>query len=458
MRGHHSGAHACLDTGTGRGTLPTRRWFTFAILIRVCLVIALSRCLYLTAKQGISSWYLRQDSPAALERAIQWDAANPQNFDDFGNLIHLFGDAGSPDRIVQAYEAATRLSPQNAQYWADLGSAYDWSGRRDEALAAFHRAQQLFPNSPEINWRVANFLIRTGKTTEGLECLRKVLWGESIPRRDVFALATRATHDNNEILDRVVPGRRAVLTDYLNFQIAKGDLSAAEQVWQRLLALNIPFAIQEAFPYLDALIQHRKLAEVEQTRSLLASRFPSETHSVPRDRSLVTNGSFEYDILNGAFDWRVAPVQGAHVSLDSENRFDGSRSLRIDFDGTENPYYCHVFQYVLVQPETHYRFSGYMRVEGITTDSGPLFEIYDAYDMQGFLVSTQALVGTSEWSLRQVDFITKPNTRLLVVRVGRRPSQKLENQIAGTVWVDKVMLETENGQKPRKNKPVYPSS
>src|SRR5215470_6681433 len=244
MRSHPSGAHACLDTATGRGTLPTRRWFAFAMLIRVCLVIALSSCLYLAAKQGISSWYLRQGSPAALERAIRWDAANPQNFDDFGNLIHLFGDAGSPARIVQAYETATRLSPQNAQYWADLGSAYDWSGRRDEALAAFHRAQQLFPNSPEINWRVANFLIRTGKTTEGLECLRKVLLGGSIARRDVFALAARATHDNNEILDRVVPARRAILTDYLNFQIAKGDISAAEQVWQRLLALNIPFAIQ----------------------------------------------------------------------------------------------------------------------------------------------------------------------------------------------------------------------
>lgn len=430
--------------GTGRWTLPTRRWFSSAIFIRVCLVIALSRCMYLAAKQGISAWYLRQDSPAALERATQWDAANPQNLDDLGNLIHLYGDGGSPDSIVRAYEAATRLSPQNAQYWADLGSAYDWSGRRNDALAAFHRAQQLFPNSPEINWRVANFLIRSGKTTEGLECLRKVLLGESIPRRDVFALAARATHDNKEILGEVLPPRRAILTDYLNFQIAKGDIDAAEEVWQRLLALNIPFTIQEAFPYLDALIQHRKLAELEQTRLLLANRFPSETRSGVGDRSLVANGSFEYDLLNGGFDWRVAPVKGARVSLDSGKRFDASRSLRIDFDGTENPYYCHVFQYVLVKPETRYRFSGYMRVEGITTDSGPLFEIYDAYDMQGFLLSTEGLVGTSDWSLRQVDFTTKPDTRLLIVRVGRRPSQKLQNQIAGTVWVDRVTLEAEN--------------
>ena len=408
------------------------------------MVIALSLCMYFAAKQGISSWYLRQDSAAALERAIRWDAGNPQNFDDLGNLIHLYGDAGSPDRIIRAYQAATRLSPQNAQYWADLGSAYDWSGRQNDALDAFHRAQQLFPSSPEINWRVANFLIRSGKTTEGLQCLRKVLLGVSIPRRDIFALAARTTHDNKEILDQVLPPRRDIFIDYLNFQIAKGDLGAAEQVWQRLLEGNLPFAIQDAFPYLDALILQRKLDELEQTRLLLANRFPLQTHSGAPDGNLVANGSFEYDILNGGFDWRVAQVKGARVSLDSENRFDGKRSLRIDFDGTENPYYCHVLQYVLVKPETRYRFSGYMRVEEITTDSGPLFEIYDAYDMRGFLLSTEALVGTSDWSLRRVDFITKPNTELLVVRVGRRPSHKLANQIAGTVWVDQVRLETEN--------------
>jgi hypothetical protein len=336
------------------------------------------------------------------------------------------------------------LSPQNALYWADLGAAYDWAGRQNEAISAFHRALKLFPNSPDINWRVANFCIRTGKTAEGFQSLRKVLLGGSVPRPDVFALAARATHNNRTILDEVLLPDTSIFADYLNFQIGRDDIGAAEQVWHRLLELKLPFDLRQAFPYLDALIRHRKLAEVSEAWSLLRNRFPSEVSSDAANGNLVANGSFEHEILNGGFDWRVVPTKGASVSLDTENRFDGARSLRIDFDSTENPYYCYVFQYVAVKPETRYHFSGYLRVKGITTDSGPAFEVSDAYDTKKLFFSADGLVGTSDWSLQEFEFKTQQSTQLLVVRVSRRPSHKLANQIAGTVWVDNVKLETKN--------------
>src|SRR4030088_3284617 len=178
----------CLVLDSSKGGFRLRGSF----LVRICFLIGFVYCMYLAGKRGISAWYLRQSSAAALESAIAWDAANPQNFDDLGTLIHTYGDGGDPERIIQSYQTATRLSPQNAQYWADLGAAYDWAGRQNEAIGAFHRALKLFPNSPYINWRVANFCIRTGKTREGFQSLRKVLLGGGVPRRDVFALAARA--------------------------------------------------------------------------------------------------------------------------------------------------------------------------------------------------------------------------------------------------------------------------
>jgi hypothetical protein len=430
----------CLVLDFSKGGFRLRGSF----LVRTCLLIGLVYCMYLAGKRGISAWYLRQSSAAALESAIAWDAANPQNFDDLGTLIHTYGDGGDPDRIIQSYQTATRLSPQNALYWADLGAAYDWAGRQNEAISAFHRALKLFPNSPDINWRVANFCIRTGKTAEGFQSLRKVLLGGSVPRPDVFALAARATHNNRTILDEVLLPDTSIFADYLNFQIGRDDIGAAEQVWHRLLELKLPFDLRQAFPYLDALIRHRKLAEVSEAWSLLRNRFPSEVSSDAANGNLVVNGSFEHEILNGGFDWRVVPTKGASVSLDTENRFDGARSLRIDFDSTENPYYCYVFQYVAVKPETRYHFSGYLRVKGITTDSGPAFEVSDAYDTKKLFLSADGLVGTSDWSLQEFEFKTQQNTQLLIVRVSRRPSHKLANQIAGTVWVDNVKLETKN--------------
>jgi hypothetical protein len=166
--------------------------------------------------------------------------------------------------------------------------------------------------------------------------------------------------------------------------------------------------------------------------------------SLVSSSNLVTNGSFEHDILNGGLDWRVVPAEGAVVSLDSQDAFKGTRALRIEFNGRRNLDYGHVYQYVAVQPNTRYRFSGAIRVIGITTDSGPRFQVFDAFDKGKLFQSTEGTQGTSSWSSQQLEFKTKSDTHLLIVRVARPPSEKLDNQIGGTAWVDQVSLTPEN--------------
>ncbi|MFY9528453.1 MAG: tetratricopeptide repeat protein [Candidatus Acidiferrales bacterium] len=355
--------------------------------------------------------------------------------------MHFYADSGKPDGIIHSYETAVRLSPYSAQYWADLGAAYDWAGRPNDALRAFERARELFPNSPDINWRLANFYIRAGKITEGLHSLQKVLLGDSMERRPIFVIATSATRDTKAIVDEVLPLRANIFFDFLNFLIEAHNIDAVEQVWARLLELNLPFDFRQAFPYLDALIQHRDSEHLAQAWSTLAERFPAQIRPYVSNPELITNGSFELEILNGGLDWRVLPVEGAIVSVDSLDSLDGVRSLRIEFDGTHNLDYGHVLQFVPVKPNTRYRFSSYMRAKGITTDSGARFQIFDAYDMGKLFLSTENLVGTSGWSPRQVEFKTGPDTRLLVVRLARSLSHKLDNRVAGTVWIDRVSLD-----------------
>ena len=131
---------------------------------------------------------------------MKWDPDNPQYYDALGTLTHRYANGDSPNDTVELYEKTALLGPHDAQFWADLGAAYDWAGRTDEALSAFQRARHLFPNSPEINWRLANFYVRTGKTPEALRAMQAVLRGDSGEGRSVFALATRATGDTNAIL------------------------------------------------------------------------------------------------------------------------------------------------------------------------------------------------------------------------------------------------------------------
>jgi hypothetical protein len=387
----------------------------------------------------VGAWYFRKGTPKAIQTAMKWDPANSEYYDALGTIDHMYGVGGNSTEIVQLYQTATRLSPHAARFWADLGAGYDWAARSEDALEAFQHAQHLFPNSPEINWKLANFYVRTGKTPEALHALQMVLMEDGMAGRRVFTLAANATRDREAIL-QMLPLQATVFFDYLNFRMERGDVVGAEEVWARILQLNLPFDLREAFPYLDGLIRHKEIGQLAEAWSAVAVRFPGQIRSPVPGSNLVTNGSFEFDILNGGFDWRIIPLEGAVVSLDSADAFEGARVLQIKFDGAHNLDYGHVFQYVPVRPNTRYRFSGTIRVQGITTDSGPRFQVFDAYNLGDLLVSTENIVGTSGWSKQSAQFTTKPDTHLLIIRVARPLSSKFDNQIAGIVWVTGVSL------------------
>jgi tetratricopeptide (TPR) repeat protein len=418
--------------------LSDRHWLT--LLVRAGLLIGLLYSIYLVSRQAIAAWYFQEGSPEAIQAAIAWDPENPRYYDAIANLMHSTAANEKPGDLIRLEETAARLSPYDAYYWADLGAAYDWTGRTADAARAFARAQQLFPNSPNINWRVANFYIRTHNFSDGLRCLQKVLLEDSVPRRDVFLLATNATRDNQAILDEMLPRGAPYFVDYINFQVAMGRMDAAEQTWDRLLELNLPFGLRDSFPYLDALIQHRELESLSRAWAALSDRFPGQIRPRTIHGNSISNADFEFEILNGGIDWRVSPVEGAVVSLDSVSSGEASRSLRIDFDGTRNLDYFHVYQFVPVTPGTRYDFSVQMRAKGITTNSGPRFQLYDADDMGKLFLSTENLIGNAEWSEQHLEFRTGPDTRLLVVRVARPISKKFDNHIRGTVWIAHVNL------------------
>lgn len=398
--------------------------------------------MYLAARRAVAAAYFRNGSPEAVQTAMKWDPGNPEYYDALANLMHVYANRGNSDEIVQLYEEATRLSPDDAQFWADLGAGYDWGGRSNDALEAFQHALRLFPNSPEISWRLANFYVRTGRIPEALHALRMVLQEDGAAGRRAFTLATNATGDRKALLE-MLPPQAPILFGYLNFEIERGDMSGAVEVWVRLLQLNLPFDLRQAFPYFDALVQHRDLGQLSETWSALAQRFPSQIQRPVPESNLVTNGSFESDILNGGFDWRVVPTEAAVVSVDSSGPSDGARALRITFDGSRNVDYGNVYQYVPVQANASYRFSARIRAQGITTDSGPRLQVCDAYDPRKIFASTENLVGTSGWAQQQAEFTTPPDTHLLLIRIVRPVSNKFDNQIAGTVWIDDVRLSSE---------------
>src|SRR3984957_16567076 len=174
-------------------------------LARIFLALCLLYCMYLAARQGIAAWYFRKASPEAIQTAIKWDPQNPEYYDALATLTHLYAAGGNSAEVVGLSEKATALSPYNAFYWADLGAAYEWAARHDDALRAFTRAHTLFPHSPEINWKIANFYVRTGEISDALRALKEVLLEDPSKERQVFTLAANATADTQKILREMFP-------------------------------------------------------------------------------------------------------------------------------------------------------------------------------------------------------------------------------------------------------------
>jgi len=400
--------------------------------------------IYFALRQGVAAWYFRSNLPQDVATAARWDPANPQFAGTLANLMHFYSENPDPNQVVALCERATRLSPNDAHYWADLGSAYDWAGRSHDAIRAFERARKLFPNSPDINWRLANYYVRANRALEALPLLQKVLLATGVPDQQAFLLIAHAGIDTSAVMTGMLPPRGSAFVHYLNFQLELGRLADAGEVWAGLLKSGLAFKVEDSFFYIDSLIRKRNTEEAVAVWRETAARFPGEIGSRTAPPNLITNGDFDFPILNGGFDWRVNPVEGATVRINSTGRQNGTNSLQIDFDGTRNITYGDTFQFIPVRPNVQYDFSVELKTSGITTDNGPRVQIYDQYEMKNLFLATEGVTGDTSWTVQKLNFRTGPDTHLIVVQVARPASQKFDNKIAGTVWIRHISLGEEN--------------
>jgi len=407
--------------------------------VRAILATALLFASYLVVRQAVAAWYFEQPLPQGARKAIAWDPRNPEYYAGLGSYYLQALEDYDAAEAARLLETAARLNPTRARYQAELGDAYEALGRVEEARQRYERARQLFPHSPEINWRLGNFYVRAGCIPEALAALKQVVAWDPERRGPVFELAWRGVGNGRQIREQMIPRQADVLVAYLHYLVGTERMDEAEAVWTELLRLGAPLRPQDLFPYFDGLIRHQQVEKLPAAWQAFQEQFPEKRRRASEE-NLVQNGDFEDDLLGGGLDWRVWPVEGVDVRQDRRAFFDGTRSLRIAFEGKHNVDFWHVFQYVPVQPKMEYRLTAYFRTENITTDSGPRLQVLDAYDWNRLAAATEGLTGSSAWGPLHLDFKTGLETRLLLIRIVRPPSRKFDNQIRGTAWVDRVTL------------------
>jgi tetratricopeptide (TPR) repeat protein len=424
-----------------RFSRPGVRWGFLGGVLAAASALAVSG-----GKIALANHSAARETPDALARAARLEPANAQMWYLSGRYWQYNFEQPNVALAVSYYQRALALEPQSANTWMDLADAREELGDMAQAREAFERAQKAYPISADVAWRYANFLFRQKDIREAFVQVHRALQANPSLADAAFSFCWHANPDINEILDEALPRSAPVYLEAIRFLSSEHASGSALEVWKRLDALHSKIELKPVFPLLDELVAEN-LASEARTVWERAVQMAGVSQPAPPDGSLVWDGGFEGDFIEGGFGWRWSPHPGAQYAFDSEVKRSGERSLRITFDGRQNLNFGDLSQYVPVEPGTTYQFSAYVKTDDITTNRGISFAVFDPRDPGGTGRLTPELTGTHPWTHLELSFPAGPETHFIMLLLRRVPSEKVDNKLQGTVWVDDVSLVPAAGRK-----------
>jgi tetratricopeptide (TPR) repeat protein len=368
----------------------------------------------------LGAWITRNGTPdpAIYERAIHYD---PNNADYRFQLAQIYNYSTQYLNVKRAgdeYEAAVRLNPDRSSHWLELAKYYEQTGNLERCRYSVQMALQKDPNYAQTHWAAANVYIRLNDLTSADLEMRRTADLDGTYLTQVLDLAWRFYGDAPKIISTHLPNTKIANLTALNYFISKNSEEGASLAWTRLSTFQT--TPQERFAYVDYLASLKKQDEA------LTIFLIGET----RERSLIYNGSFETEPLNGGFDWRFSSNENAEARRDMTTSEDGQASFLVSFNGKENVDYSQLWHWVPVHEGKTYALKFWMKTEGITTNEGMFVEIGGK--------ASEKQIGSTNWQEFTIRFTAPSN--LVTISLRRVPSTKFDNLLKGKVWLDGFTL------------------
>ncbi len=420
------------------------------LLVVVASVIGLWLCFF-SVRAAIARYGSEGTTAKRLELAVRLEPGNPAYWYALGRFEQYNLEQPDASAAREAYRRAIALNPLDTEAWLDLGTAYELDGDVAEARQAYLEAKKSYPTSAEVSWRYGNFLLRQGDQAPAYAELRRAV--EADPRRAAaaFSRAYRANPNIDEIVTSVLPEKPNVYVDVINEATSEKQLDVAQAVWARLIDLHPRLSNRDVEGLASELL---RVGEPEEARKVwdqgVATMNLPPLLQLPD--SVVWDPSFEseskgYSFNGYSFAWHFQPiVQGVNIYLDKTEKVSGRQSLRLTFDGKHNPNLQAACTDAVVQPNTIYHFSGWIKTEGITSDQGVGFRLRAIEDPKSPVLNTREIHGTNPWTLLEATWTAGPDIHRIHICVTRDPSENPEVRISGSAWVDDVNLVPESAE------------
>jgi hypothetical protein len=345
-----------------------------------------------------------------------------------------YGSTQDKNLAVANLQEALRRNVADPNQWTALGEALFEAGRLQEAQYCFGRAVALGPQNPAVLWRTAQFFARIQKPIRREQYMAKMLGLVPEYKTLVFDTYASSNTDVVEAFQYGIPEKSPLANDYFQYLLRNNArLADIRKAWN-WLQRNSPADDRLAGDYVDWLIARHEYALASETWANSVGGYDHE-YLHP---NAVFNGGFERPPLQSGLDWRWrSQTSGVEIARDSAVAANGTSSLRIQFDGTENVDFHSVAHDVVVSPG-RYHFKAWLRTSDVSTDQGVGLRIIDS---AGHInLETKRLTGTHDWTPVELDFTISGATRLLRIEVVRQASWKFDNKISGQVWIDNVSL------------------
>ena len=391
-------------------------------------MVALSYAI-LGTRVWIAEIAAREPAALSLERAVRLQPGNAEYHFRLAGL-YLETDFNAAER---EYQLATALNPHRARYWLGLArlQLYSADGPRDGV--ALDHALRAEPTNPQVVWEAANIYLASGDWQNASAQFRFLAEHDRELGAQAILLCWRATHNVTFMLSSIMPAQPYAYAVLLDRLLVEKNLQAAGELWARIRADGLEVPRKQTMDYLDCLIAAGELDRAQEVWNFLLSRDTS-LKGRTEPRNLIVNGSFESPVANGGFDWRYSATALAQMEVDTAQPHGGSNALRVRFPDSRGSD-TGLEQYVIVEPNTMYEFSSFVRTDDLYSPGGPQVAFEDARS-HARMAATSPLIDSSGWRELSLTFQTGMQTRLMVLRLVREDL----GGIHGTLWIDDMSL------------------
>ncbi len=341
-----------------------------------------------------------------------------------GKRLHLL-----EGEMAEAEELFKRALVHNSLFvpaWLGLAELQNDRGKKAESRAILDYVDPLSAGINRWRWEKALLTYQLGRydiLARDLAWIIEKIPGQS--RQDALKMAFSVWPDPAELLNRI--GRRNIL-HLFGYASRTKRVDTALAYWPQIEEMGVDAHRQEVLVFLDSLIQGGRLARPCRSGGGISTpNPPSITAILARNRAISP--------LTGGWASRRAAPGGSRPPAART-----ARRCACIFPGPTISSYSHLSQIVPLEPGKKYLLKGQVKTDKLTTDQRPFLEVV-GFQCAMPQARTRILAESQPWTAFSLPFDVSEECRAVQVRVRREPSDRLDNLLAGDLWLKDMAIE-----------------